>query len=349
MVILTCNSTKKCHKTLAINYFGAVYLIDCINIGETALKSMANEKLVEGFSYDSSNKLSFCEPCAYAKNHRTTFPKNETRRHPEILDLVHSDVCGKLDTKSLGGAEYFLTFIDYKSRYTWVYFLSSKDQVFAKFVEWKTNVELSTGQKVKTLRTDNGGEYTSKQFDTYLKKEGVRHELTIPKTPEQNGVAERMNRTLIEMTRAMIYEMPHKFWAEAVNTAVYLKNRSPTAAIPGMTPYEALKGEKPDVSDLKSFGCDCYVHVPKDERRKLDSKSRKCMFMGYGECVKGFRVYDTQKVKIMHSRDVIFNEKPGELMKDNSEPVAVMRPELVEEPVDIPELVDENVDWSRPS
>ena len=135
-------------------------------------------------------------------------------------------MCGKLNTKSLGGAEYFLTFVDDKTRYVWVYPLKHKDEVFEHFLEWKTLAEKSIGTKLKVLRTDNGGEYTSKKFERYLKSEGIRHERTVPKTPEQNGVAERLNRTLVEMVRSMLIDanLPHKFWAEALSTAAYLKN-----------------------------------------------------------------------------------------------------------------------------
>ena len=107
-----------------------------------------------------------------------------------ILGLVHSDVCGKMSAQSLGGAEYFLTFIDDKTRYMWVYVLRRKNQVFEQFLEWKALVKKSTGRKLKVLRTDNGGEYNSTEFERYLRSEGVRHELTAPKTPEQSGVAE---------------------------------------------------------------------------------------------------------------------------------------------------------------
>ena len=122
-----------------------------------------------------------------------------------------------------------------------MYILKTKDQVFDCFVKWKALVEKSSKNKVKTLRTDNGGEYTSTQFTNYLKSEGIRHELTVPKTPEQNGVSERLNRTLVEMSRSMLIDakLPNKFWAEAVSTAVYLKNRSPTRVIDdNKTPYE---------------------------------------------------------------------------------------------------------------
>ena len=316
----------------AANHTGSLYYLDCISrhefhvaeidkhtiedswhqryghLSENALRKLAKDKLVDGFTYDPSKNLNFCEPCTQGKIHRNKFSNDGGKRSTQILGLIHSDVCGKLSSASLGGAQYFLTFIDDKTRYTWVYFLKSKEQVFDKFLEWKVKVERSSGQKVKILRSDNGGEYISKKFEAHLKKEGIRHEVTIPKTPEQNGVAERMNRTLVEMTRSMLSDMPRKFWAEALSTAVFLRNRSPTTAVPGMTPYEAMMGERPDVANLKTFGCTCYAHIPKDERKKLDPKSRKCLFLGYGDCVKGYRLYDINRSKVIHCRDVIFNE-----------------------------------------
>ena len=179
-------------------------------------------------------------------------------------------MCGKMNEKSLGGAEYFLTFIDDKTRYVWVYCLQRKDQVFKKFCEWKAMVERSTGQKLKAIRTDNGGEFTSSEFEAHLQSEGVKHELTIPKNPEQNGVAEHMNRTLVETVRSLLFyaNLSHKFWGEALSTAAYLRNRSPTKAVKGMTPYEAWTGEKPKVDHLRIFGCQAFVHVPKDAKQK---------------------------------------------------------------------------------
>ena len=220
-------------------------------------------------------------------------------------------MCGKISEKSVSGAEYFLSFIDDKTRYVWVYFIHTKDQVFQKFREWKAMVEKSTGKALKAIRTDNGGEFTSREFEAYLKTEGVRHELTIPKNPEQNGVAERMNRTLIETARSMLInsKLPLRFWAEAVSTAAYLRNRSPTKSVCGMTPHEAWTGHKPNVDKLRVFGCQVFVHIPKDERKKLDSKSRKCVLLGYGADTKGYRIYDPLKGKAFHSRDVIFNEQ----------------------------------------
>ena len=112
----------------------------------------------------------------------------------------------------------------------------------------------------------------------------------------------------MEMVRSMLIDsqLPQKFWAEALSTACYLKNRSPARALDGMTPYEALTGRKPDVSKLRIFGCICYAHVPKDERQKLDSKSKECVFLGYGTEVKGYRLYDLSKRRVFYSRDVVF-------------------------------------------
>lgn len=203
---------------------------------------------------------------------------------------MHSDLCGKMNEKSLSGAEYILSFIDDKTRYVWVYFLKSKNQVFEKFLEWKAMVEKSTGRKLKAIRTDNRGEFTSKEFEAHLMTEGVRHEVTIPKNPEQNGVAERMNRTLVGTARSILVNanLPYSFWAEALSTATFLRNRSPTKAVCGMTPHEAWTGEKPRVDGLRVFGCQAFVHVPKDERKKLDSKSRKCILLGHGTTTKGY-------------------------------------------------------------
>ena len=170
----------------------------------------------------------------------------------------------------------------------------------------------------------------STEFQTYLKKEGVRHDLTVPKTPEQNGVAERMNRTLVEGFRAMLADarLPHCFWAEAFSTAVYLRNRSPAMAVKGMTPFEAWTGEKPNVGHLRVFRCVAYAHVAKDDRKKLDVKSRKCILLGYGTETKGYRLYDLRHAKVLYSRDVIFNEssrgieEPNEEEKKNETPYA---------------------------
>ena len=299
------------------------------HLGEKSLQKLAKRELVEQFDYNVSKRIGFCETCVAGKLHRTHFETSSTKTR-EPLELVHSDVCGKMRVKSLGGAEYFLTFIDDHTRYIWMYPLKTKDQVFARFMDWKAMVEKSTGKKLKTLRTDNGGEYTSNQFEDYMRSEGIRHECTIPKNPEQNGVAERLNRTLVESARSMLLDanLPQKFWAEAVSTAAYLRNRCPTHAVEGMTPYEAMTGKKPKVDKLRVFGSDAYALIPEDERGKFDAKAKKCILLGYGEKTKGYRLFDPSRGKVIHSRDVRFNETPKDSEESKShdsreQPVAV--------------------------
>ena len=273
------------------------------HLGVRNLEKLAKDKLVDGFDYDASKEINFCESCAEGKHHGNSFATDGGRRSDEPLGLVHSDVCGKLDIPSLSGGKYFLTFIDDKTRYVWVYVLKRKDQVFERFLEWKAFAEKSTGRKLKVVRTDNGGEYTSAEFKTYLKREGVCHEVTVPKTPQQNGVAERMNRTLIEGVRSMLAfaRMPHKFWGEVLSTAVYHRNQSPMRAVKEMTPFEAWMGHKPNVAHFRTFGCAAYAHVA-NERRKLDSKTRKCILLGYDTETKGYRLYDPKRESFPQQR-----------------------------------------------
>ena len=168
-------------------------------------------------------------------------------------------------------------------------------------------MEKSSGRMVKTLRTDNGGEYTSTEFASYLTGEDIRHEVTIPHTPQQNGVAERLNHTLVECVCTLLADsnLPHWFWVEALSTAVYLRNRSPTKVLASVTHFEAWNGRKSDVCCLHIFGCSAYALMPKADRCKLDSKTRKCVLLGYGEQLKGRRL---SCEKVLYSRDVSFNE-----------------------------------------
>src|SRR4051812_25056485 len=201
-----------------------------------------------------------------------------------------------MSVPSIGGSWYFITFINDKSRMTFVYFLKQKDEVFEKFRNFKILVENQTDKQVKILRSDNGGEYTSKNFDRYLQVRGIIHQKSVPYTPEQNGVAERANRTIVEKARSMLHErnLGMEFWAEAILTATYLKNRSPTKAVPDMTPFQAWTGKKPKLEHLRSFGCKAYAHVPIQRRNKLDSKTVECILVGYSSESKAYRLYDPE-------------------------------------------------------
>ena len=205
------------------------------------------------------------------KQHRTKHPKGKAQRATEPFELINSDVCGPMSVNSIGGSPYFVTFTDDYTRYTYIYFVEQKDEVLAKFQEFVNMVNNRTGKNVETFRTDDGGEYCSKEFESFLKDEGIVHQLTVPYNPVQNGVSERKNRTLVESARSMMSygQIPVELWAEAMNTEVYLRNRSPTTSLEGMTPYECLFGQKPDVSNLRVFGCIAFIHIPENKGRYL--------------------------------------------------------------------------------
>ncbi|KAE8693888.1 putative pentatricopeptide repeat-containing protein [Hibiscus syriacus] len=163
------------------------------------------------------------------------------------------------------------------------YVHSDKSEVFEKFKLWKAEVENQTGRKIKCLRSDNGTEYTDSQFLQFCKEHGIQRHFTVRKTPQQNGVAERMNRSLNERARCLRLNagLPKHFWAEAVNMACYLINRSPRASLAGKVTEEVWTGHDVSFDNLRIFGCPAYVHVPADERSKLDAKSKECIFLGY--------------------------------------------------------------------
>ena len=339
------------------------------HLGRNSLRLLRDQKLVSGMDFQSAKESEFCEGCAHAKQKRASFPKGQATRASEILEIVHSDVCGPMQENSLGGSRYFVTFIDDKSRFTAVYFMKTKDQVLEKFKEYEAMVTNMTEKKIKILRSDNGGEYTSKEFSNYLKEKGIQHQLSVPRTPQQNGVAERMNRTIQETARSMMHNagQDKKFWAEAVCTAVMIRNRSPTVSVDNMTPYESFYGRKPDVSHFKVFGCKAYMHVPKENRKKWDSKTKKCIFVGYSITSKGYRLYDPVSRKICVSRDVLFDEdefihrkketqvfdtSDSDLMTDNKEPQEINEPmpratQEDQETIDNGESTSEEIDDSQ--
>ena len=281
------------------------------HLGYDNLKLLCSKSMVNGMTLNTQEQIvRECEGCAVGKQNRQPFPKKSTHHSTEPLELIHSDVCGPMNIASVGGSRYFVTFIDDYSRYTAVYMMKNKSEVFQKFKEFVALSENSTGKRVKRLRSDNGGEYASEEFLKYCKMHGILKEDTIPYTPQQNGTAERMNRTIMETVRSILHHagLPTCFWAEAVSTAVYIRNRSPTTCLKEKTPYESWHNEKPNVSNLKVFGCNALVHIPDQKRSKLDKKSMLCTFVGYPSGSNGYKLYNPETKKMIRSRDVIFME-----------------------------------------
>jgi hypothetical protein len=209
------------------------------------------------------------------------------------------------------GYLYYVLFIDDHSRKTWIYFLKTKDGFFAIFQEFKAHVENLTRRRIKVLRSDNGGEYTSKDFSDLCIEAGIKREFTVPYNPRQNGVAERKNRTIIEETKAMIHDkiLPMILWEEASMKIVYVQNMSPHQILKNMTPEEDFTGVKPKVGHFKIFGYPVYFHVPKEKITKLDPSGRKSTFVGYNESSKAYRIYIPGQRWIEVSKDIIFEQE----------------------------------------
>ncbi|KAK8690580.1 hypothetical protein V6N13_074112 [Hibiscus sabdariffa] len=227
-------------------------------------------------------------------------------RASDLLGLIHSDVCGPMNTQARGGYQYFITFTDDFSRYGYIYLMRHKSEGLEKFKEFKNEVQNQHGKSIKALRSDRGGEYLSQGFDELLKECGIVSRLTPPGTPQWNGVSERRNRTLLDMVRSMMShtDLPTSFWGYALEIAAFTLNRVPSKSIQ-KTPHEMWTGKHPNMSFMKIWGCKAYVKHQMST--KLEPKSEKCIFVGYPKETKGYYFYNENKVFV--ARTGVFLEK----------------------------------------
>ena len=280
----------------------------CGHVNFRALKQMSTLNMAHGLPRLDQPKET-CTGCLISKQTRNSFPSKSLFSSKEALELVHGDLCGPISPSTPGGCRYVFLLVDDWSRVMWTYLLKSKDEAFAAFKKFRTLVE-TKDRKIKTFRTDRGGEFMSKEFIMYCEEAGITRHFTAPYSPQQNGVVERRNRTMIEMARSFLkgMKMPNYFWGEAVRQSIYILNRLPTRAISGITPYEAWSGEKPHVEHIKVFGCMAHMRVPGTHMRKLDNRSRHVVYLGKEPGTKAFRLYDPEAKRVCVSRDVVFEE-----------------------------------------
>lgn len=221
----------------------------------------------------------FCEACQYGKAHRFKFNSKTDGKCWKPGELVHTDVCGPFTEMSLGGARYFLLFVDEATDFI-------KSDVCEKLKEFDKLVKNEYGYSIKTLRADNGREYVNSEVQNYMKGRGIKLENTAPYTPQQNGKAERKNRTIVESARTMVQarDLPIKLWAEAINTAVYILNRTTIKKNKKMTPFKAWNKKKPELSHIRVFGkqawTEAYSYIDKQFRKKMDRKAKKLILVG---------------------------------------------------------------------
>ncbi|GJP56276.1 hypothetical protein CLOM_g15349 [Closterium sp. NIES-68] len=285
---------------LRMGHAGKQQLLECVKKGE--LKGV---EVKEGAGQHSK-----CPDCTSGKLPRTSFPISSNHASTP-LELVHTDVCGPMQTPDREkGNRYFVTFLDDFSRLSWVILVKTKDEVAKMFRRWIRYVERESGAKVKVLRSDRGGEYLGKELQTFLEEKGITHQLSVPYTPQQNGAAERINRTLTDLARAILShaELDNTWWGAAVQYANWVKNRMGSKGLGGKSPYSLWTGKVPNVSMARVWGCMAQYKVPDQQRRKLDPKAQWGIFLGVSERSKAWVLWSVADQRVMESRDVVFHE-----------------------------------------
>lgn len=279
------------------------------HIGFQALRKLVNGDMVRGLPWiDHVDQL--CDSCLAGKQRRNSFPEQARRRAAGVLDLVHGDICGPISPPTPSGNRYFLLLVDDLSRFMWLNLLTNKEKAPAAIKKFKAAAEVETGRQLKILHTDRGGEFTSVEFGMYCAEEGVQRQLTAPYSPQQNGVVERRNQTVVGMARNMMKGkgLPGMFWGEAVSTAVFILNRSLTRSLEGKTPFEAWYGKRPAVSFLRTFGCIAHVRDTRPHLKKLEDRSHPMIFVRYEAGSKAYRVFNPVDGHVHVTRDAIFDE-----------------------------------------
>ena len=282
------------------------------HLGFSNISKLIKGNMVTGIPNISATVLdeaatSVCEPCVLGKQARKPFKSSKTETK-QPLEVVHMDLFGPISVKSMGGNYYGGTLTDGHTDFHEVICVPSKSDIKGAVKRVLNKWENLTGFKTKFVRTDRGGEYVNKELSDWFEGRGIIHQKTAPYTPEQNGVAERYNRTLWEKARSMMQAAGVKksLWAEAISTANYLTNISPASGS-SLTPFERFYGRKPDVSHLRVFGCRAYAHIPKELRRKIDPVSEPGIFIGYAADSKAYRLL-LDDGRIVERRDVTFDE-----------------------------------------
>ena len=228
-----------------------------------------------------------------------------------------------ISSESLYGNKYFISILDDYTRFGWVLFIKSKDQVFTEFEKWYNSIKNIFGKTIKHLRTDNGTEFTNNKILEFCNQNGIIHEFSVPYDPQQNGKIERLHGSLLPNARAMLEDaqLNHVFWEDAINIANYIFNRMPHKGIDNKIPYELLYNEQVDYNKFKVFGCQAFFYVPKQFRKKLSNSTLPGIFLGYDNNPTAFKIYDTTNNKIVISRSVVFFEDtPGNGSAPTSSP-----------------------------
>ncbi|GJT41375.1 retrovirus-related pol polyprotein from transposon TNT 1-94 [Tanacetum coccineum] len=276
------------------------------------IQSLASKELVRNLPKLKFDQH-FCDACKIGKQAHASHKAKNVVSTTRCLELLHMDLFGPSAVRSYGGNRYTLVIVDDYSRYTWTRFLKDKTEAFDQFEIFSRKIQNQLGCSIVSIRTDHGREFDNEvQFGEFCNANGITHNFSAPRTPQSNGVVERKNRTLQEMSRTMLNEqsLPQKFWCNAVDTSTYILNRILIRAILGKTPYELLRGRKPTLDYFRVFGSKCFILNTKDYLTKFDPKSYEGVFLGYSQNSKAYIILNKHTRKVEESLNVTFDETP---------------------------------------
>ncbi|GJX08146.1 retrovirus-related pol polyprotein from transposon TNT 1-94 [Tanacetum coccineum] len=265
-------------------------------------------------------KDQLCSSCGMGKAKRSTFKTKTVPSSKGRLHLLHMDLRSPMRVESINGKKYILVIVDDFSRYTWTHFLRSKDETLEVLIDFLKMIQCGLQAQVINVQTDRGTEFLNKTLQAYFKEKGISHQTTIDRTPEQNGVVERRNHTLVEAARTMLLasKLPLFFWAEAIATACYTHNRSLITPRHEKTPYHIINERKPTLKYLHIFCCTCYLVRDDENLDKMKEKGDPCIFVGYATQSKGYKVYNKRTRLIVESIHINFNELKEVMTSDDN-------------------------------
>ncbi|GJR98681.1 retrovirus-related pol polyprotein from transposon TNT 1-94 [Tanacetum coccineum] len=279
-----------------------------LNFG--TINDLARKDLVRGLPRLKFEKDHLCSACQLGKSKKFSHRPKSENTNMEVLHTLHMDLCGPMRVQSIKGKKYILVIVDDYSRFTWVKFLRSKDETPEFVTNFLKQIQVGLNKTVRFIRTDNGTEFVNQVMSEYYEGVGIFHQKSVPRTPQQNGVVERRNRTLVEAARTMMIfsKAPMFLWAEAVATACYTQNRSLIHTRHNKTPYELVHDKKPDLTFFRVFGALCYPANDSENLGKFQAKADIGIFVGYAPSRKGYRIYNKRTRRLMETIHVTFDE-----------------------------------------
>jgi transposase InsO family protein len=283
------------------------------HVGMKNLHKLLKGEHILGLTNVHFEKDKVCSACQAGKQVRVHHPHKNIMTTNRPLELLHMDLFGPIAYISIDGSKYCLVIVDDYSRFTWVFFLQKKTQTQDTLKGFLRRAQNEFELRIKKIRSDNGTEFKNSQVEGFLKEEGIKHEFSSPYTPQQNGVVERKNRTLLDMARTMLdeYKTPDQFWAEAINTACYSINRLYPHRILKKTSYELLTGKKANVSYFRVFGSKCFILIKRGRKSKFTPKAIEGFLLGYDSNTRAYRVFNKSTALVEVSCDIVSDETNG--------------------------------------